>query len=70
MQQISFIFKKLGERFAVCQIKCGLVEILRRYRIEVYERTMIPYEIKKSAFMMTPKDGIWLKFLKREWFFF
>lgn len=64
---ICFLIK-LGERFAVYQVKCGLVEVLKRYRVDVNKQTMIPYVIRNNSSVMTPKHDIWLQLVKREWF--
>lgn len=54
----------IGARFAVYQSKIGLITILWNYKVEVCDKTMIPYEINPAAFLLTPKGGIYLKFTK------
>ncbi|CAK9832945.1 Probable cytochrome P450 6a14 [Anthophora retusa] len=56
----------IGARFAVYQSKVGLVKILRNHKIEVCEKTMIPYVIDPAAFLLAPKGGIYLKITKVE----
>ncbi|OAD56721.1 Cytochrome P450 6a2 [Eufriesea mexicana] len=56
----------IGARFAVYQSKVGLITILRNHKVEVCEKTMIPYVIDPAAFLLAPKGGIYLKFTKLE----
>lgn len=61
---IIFLTYISGARFAVYQSKIGLITILWNYKVEVCNKTMIPYEINPAAFLLTPKGGIYLKFTK------
>nr|ARN17937.1 cytochrome P450-14 [Cephus cinctus] len=54
----------IGERFAVYQTKVGLIKVLINHKVDVCEKTKIPYEFNTRAFILTPKDGIYLKFSK------
>jgi len=54
----------IGARFAIYQTKIGLVKILRNYKIETCEKTPIPYINHPTAFVLSPKDGIYLKIIK------
>ncbi|XP_051168141.1 probable cytochrome P450 6a13 [Leptopilina boulardi] len=54
----------IGARFAVYQTKVGLMKILNNYKVDVCEKTSIPYVNHKSSFLLQPKDGIYLKFQK------
>ncbi|XP_060824009.1 uncharacterized protein LOC132911409 [Bombus pascuorum] len=54
----------IGSRFAIFQTKVGLITILRNYKVDVCEKTMIPYEFIKTSFLLTPKGGIYLKLTK------
>lgn len=56
----------IGARFAIYQSKVGLIKILRNYKIDVCEKTMIPYVIDPAAFLLAPKGGIYLKITKIE----
>lgn len=56
----------IGARFAVYQSKLGLIKILRNHRVDVCEKTMIPYVFDPSAFLLAPKGGIYLKITKLE----
>lgn len=54
----------LGARFAVYQTKVGIITILRKYKVDVCEKTMIPYQFDPNAFLLAPKGGICLKITK------
>nr|QBC73085.1 cytochrome P450 mono-oxygenase [Osmia bicornis]QBC73129.1 cytochrome P450 mono-oxygenase [Osmia bicornis] len=54
----------IGARFAIYQTKIGLIAILRNYKVDVCEKTSIPYEFDPAAFLLAPKKGIYLKFTK------
>ncbi|XP_024892073.1 cytochrome P450 6B1-like [Temnothorax curvispinosus] len=54
----------IGSRFAVYQTKLGLIKILRNYKVEPCEKTQIPYAIDDKHFLLTPKDGIYLRIIK------
>ncbi|KAG9429130.1 cytochrome P450 6A1 [Apis mellifera carnica] len=38
----------IGARFANYQVKIGLIMILRNYKVEVCEKTVIPYPIRSK----------------------
>jgi len=57
-------FLILGARFAVYQSKVGLIKILRNYKVETCEKTPIPYVNNPKAFLLAPKDGLYLKIVK------
>lgn len=61
-----FNFCFLGARFANYQVKLGLIMILRNYKVEVCEKTMIPYQFDPNLFLLGPKGGIYLKITKVE----
>ncbi|XP_014237778.1 cytochrome P450 6a2-like [Trichogramma pretiosum] len=54
----------IGMRFANFQSKVGLVKILKNYRVEVCDKTPIPYVNNPKAFLLAPTGGIHLKFTK------
>ncbi|XP_016922081.2 cytochrome P450 6A1-like [Apis cerana] len=54
----------IGARFANYQVKVGLIMILRNYKVEVCEKTMIPYQFDPNLFLLGPKGGIYLKIMK------
>ncbi|XP_043516516.1 probable cytochrome P450 6a14 isoform X2 [Frieseomelitta varia] len=51
----------IGARFAHYQSKVGLATILRNYKVDVCEKTTIPYEVNKFSFLMQPNGGVNLK---------
>ncbi|CAK9827566.1 Probable cytochrome P450 6a14 [Anthophora retusa] len=54
----------IGARFAVYQTKIGLIKLLRNYKVDVCEKTPIPYEYNTFAFILTPTSGLYLKMTK------
>ncbi|KAK1122066.1 hypothetical protein K0M31_009909 [Melipona bicolor] len=56
----------IAGRFGECQTKVGLVTILRKYKVQVCEKTMIPYEFEPTGFLLGPKGGIYLRLAKLE----
>ncbi|XP_076545505.1 cytochrome P450 6a2-like [Osmia lignaria lignaria] len=54
----------IGARFAVYQTKLGLITILRNYKVDICEKTVIPYHFTPGAFILTPQEGIYLKITK------
>lgn len=51
-------------RFGILQSKVGLISLLRDYRVSLHERTPVPLEMLKTNFILTPKDGVWVKLEK------
>nr|XP_033326767.1 probable cytochrome P450 6a14 [Megalopta genalis] len=56
----------IGARFAIFQTKIGLVKIIRKYKVDICERTVIPYVINPRAFLLAPNHPITLKVTKIE----
>ncbi|XP_025263421.1 cytochrome P450 6A1-like [Camponotus floridanus] len=54
----------IGARFAIYQTKIGLVRILQNYKVEVCDKTQIPYIIDPKATVLAPKHGIHLRITK------
>ena len=54
----------IGGRFAHVQSKVGLITILRHHRVEVCEKTTIPYRHDPQQFLITLKGGMFLKITK------
>ncbi|KOX72548.1 putative cytochrome P450 6a20 [Melipona quadrifasciata] len=48
----------IGGRFADCQIKVGLVTILRKYKVDACEKTMIPYEFEPTGLFQSSQHVI------------
>lgn len=60
------MFFFVGARFAIFQTKIGLIKILRTYKVDVCERTQIPYINEPRTFTLAPKHGLDLKITKVE----
>ncbi|CAK9801806.1 Probable cytochrome P450 6a14 [Anthophora plagiata] len=56
----------IGARFAIFQTKIGLIKILRNYKVDVCEKTQIPFINEPLTFTLAPKHGIILKVTKVE----
>ncbi|XP_057322394.1 probable cytochrome P450 6a14 [Microplitis mediator] len=54
----------IGARFANHQTKVGLIKLLENFKVDVCEKTEIPYEVNPRSFLLAPKNGIYLKFSK------
>ncbi|KAI7815159.1 cytochrome p450 [Rhyzopertha dominica] len=54
----------LGRRFALMQIKIGLIYIVKNFEISINEKTIRPLKIDPIYFMNAPKGGIWYNFKK------
>ncbi|XP_016922170.2 probable cytochrome P450 6a14 [Apis cerana] len=56
----------IGLRFATYQSKIGLIKILSNYKIEICDKTLIPYKYDPFSFISLPLKGIFLKITKLE----
>ncbi|XP_012273882.1 probable cytochrome P450 6a13 [Orussus abietinus] len=52
----------IGSRFAMYQTKVGLIQIILNYRVEVSEKTPIPYELNTRSFIISSKKDLYVKF--------
>lgn len=50
----------IGLRFAMLQIKIGLVLLLRQYRFRVNAKTKEPIKINPKSPLVVPKNKIWI----------
>lgn len=58
-----FTYHNIGKRFAEVEMKMALTDILSRYEVEPCEKTEIPITFsRKTVLLMTPNNGVWLKF--------
>ncbi|XP_069672361.1 cytochrome P450 6k1-like isoform X2 [Periplaneta americana] len=55
----------IGMRFALMQIKVGLVFLLSQYQFLVCEKTSIPIEYDPKTVILCPKAGYWLQVKNR-----
>ncbi|XP_071868075.1 probable cytochrome P450 6a14 [Bombus fervidus] len=56
----------IGARFAQYQSKVGLATILLNHKVNVCEKTKIPYEPDKNAFLLSLDGGVNLKITKAQ----
>lgn len=49
-----------GARFGTYQTKIGLVKIIRKYKVDICDKTLIPYKFHKFANFLMPLTGIYL----------
>ncbi|KAB0804297.1 hypothetical protein PPYR_01585 [Photinus pyralis] len=56
----------IGQRFAMMQLKVGLIAILQHYEIFLNARTKIPMEYEPYSFTLTPKENIILNIRRKE----
>ncbi|XP_017888667.1 probable cytochrome P450 6a17 [Ceratina calcarata] len=56
----------IAARFAIYQTKVGIIKMLENFRLEVCEKTMIPYINNPTSLILSPKDGLYLKISKVE----
>ncbi|XP_069671900.1 probable cytochrome P450 6a13 isoform X3 [Periplaneta americana] len=55
----------MGMRFALLQIKVGLISILSKYQFSVCEKTAIPLVYDPKTFLLFMKGGTWLQVKNR-----
>ncbi|XP_052872306.1 probable cytochrome P450 308a1 [Anopheles cruzii] len=55
----------LGMKFGLHQSKIGIAAMLNRYTVTISPKQELPLEFARSAFLMTPKSGVWLNFKER-----
>lgn len=51
----------IGMRFALLQMKIGLVMVLQNYKLSLDKRTKEPIRINPKSPLVVPKDKIWIK---------
>ncbi|KAJ8984454.1 hypothetical protein NQ317_012519 [Molorchus minor] len=54
----------LSQRFGQLQIKIGLAQLIRYFKISVNEKTPSSVDYLPFYFLLFPKGGIWLDFQK------
>ncbi|PNF23159.1 Cytochrome P450 6j1 [Cryptotermes secundus] len=55
----------IGMRFALIQVKVGLISLLSEYEFQPCEETSDPLTIDPTKFIMTPLEGVWLRVSRR-----
>lgn len=61
---LHIIYFVPGLRFAIYQSKIALIKILSNYKIEICDKTLIPYKYDPFSFISLPLTGIFLKITK------
>ncbi|XP_053982864.1 cytochrome P450 6A1-like [Hylaeus volcanicus] len=56
----------IGARFAHYQSKVGLITILRNHKVDVCEKTTIPFKAMKESFLLALEGGVYLSITKAE----
>ncbi|XP_046602917.1 cytochrome P450 6j1-like isoform X2 [Neodiprion virginianus] len=54
----------IGARFAVYQTKLGLIKVLSNFKVDVCDKTYIPYKPDPKSFLLAPIGGVYLQFSK------
>lgn len=64
LKQTKYFFA--GKRFAMCQSKVAIVELIRNFNITVNGKTQQPILIDPKEFITFPKGGYWLNYTSIE----
>lgn len=51
-----------GMRFALCQSKAAIVEIIRNFDLTVNEKTKLPLIFDPKEFILMPEGGYWINY--------
>ncbi|XP_046753147.1 uncharacterized protein LOC124416262 [Diprion similis] len=54
----------IGARFGTYQTKLGLIKILSNFKVDMCDKTKIPYKSDPKSFLLAPIGGVHLKFSK------
>ncbi|KAK1137957.1 hypothetical protein K0M31_002449 [Melipona bicolor] len=54
----------IGMRFALLQIKVGIISFLKKHRVETCERTITPIKFSRRSLVTTSEKGFWLKIVQ------
>lgn len=50
----------IGLRFAMMQIRVGLISVLSKYKFSVSKKSVIPIELRQESFVLDSKHGVWM----------
>jgi hypothetical protein len=53
-------------RFAMMQVKVGLINVLSKFEVEVSDKTPPTAVLDTRAVILTAMGGMWLKIVKRQ----
>nr|BBE49547.1 cytochrome P450 monooxygenase [Adoxophyes honmai] len=56
----------IGSRFALCEVKVMIYQLLQHMKLEPSKRTPIPLQLSTGSFNLRIKGGHWLQFRARE----
>ncbi|XP_065342834.1 uncharacterized protein LOC135941347 [Cloeon dipterum] len=56
----------IGMRFALLEVKLGVIHLLATCKLRVCTKTEIPLRLSKKSFAMTTENGFWLLAIPRE----
>ncbi|KAJ8668284.1 hypothetical protein QAD02_009947 [Eretmocerus hayati] len=56
----------IGVRFALLQTKVGVITFLKKYRVDVCEKTDLPIKFSRRSLVTASETGIWLKISRLE----
>ena len=48
-------------RFALLQTKVGVITFLRKYQVDVCEKTDIPIKFSRRSLVTASENGVWVK---------
>ncbi|KZC14255.1 PREDICTED: probable cytochrome P450 6a13 [Dufourea novaeangliae] len=54
----------IGIRFALLQIKVGIISFLKNHRVEFCERTTVPIKFSRRSLVTRSEKGVWLKIVR------
>uniref|UniRef100_A0A0K8VRG2 Putative cytochrome P450 6t1 n=1 Tax=Bactrocera latifrons TaxID=174628 RepID=A0A0K8VRG2_BACLA len=54
----------IGTLLGLLEVKTGLVHILKHFRVETCDSTLPEMKFEETAFVLAPKDGVYLRFVK------
>ncbi|XP_076624229.1 putative cytochrome P450 6a13 [Colletes latitarsis] len=54
----------IGMRFALLQIKVGIISFLRDHRVEICERTVTSFKFSRRSLVTSSESGFWLKIVQ------
>lgn len=54
----------IGQRFALTQMKVGLVDIVKSFELSLNEKTQVPLVLDPQEIFNVPQGGVWIDFKK------
>ncbi|XP_050309053.1 probable cytochrome P450 6a23 isoform X2 [Anthonomus grandis grandis] len=50
----------LGQRFGIMQVRMGIIEIIKNFRVSISDKTKVPFEFLPWTVLNKVKHGVWL----------